>query len=95
VYNRGSGHSDQLQKQRVTLDLSFPTPLREQERRRDQRVHAWEDGHDLYINTVGFSRLTIANLQKIVPGGAATHAAEDKLTCYAQVLAAQQPPVAL
>jgi len=82
-------------RQRVTREPSFPTPVPGQERRRaDLRLHAWEDGRDLFLDIVGSSPLTTANLQNFVPGGAAERAAQDKLTRYAQLLAAQRPPVA-
>jgi hypothetical protein len=82
-------------RQRVTREPSFPTPVPGQERRRaDLRLHAWEDGRDLFLDIVGSSPLTTANLQNFVPGGAAERAAQDKITRYAQLLAAQRPPVA-
>ena len=82
-------------RQRVTREPPFPTPVPGHERRRaDLRLHGWEEGRDLYVDVVGSSPLTVANLQHFVPGGAATRAAEDKQTRYAVVLARQQPPVA-
>lgn len=82
-------------RQRVTREPAFPTPVPGQERRRaDLRLHAWEEGRDLYIDIVGSSPLTAANLQHFVPGGAAVRAAQDKQTRYAVLLARQQPPVA-
>ena len=82
-------------RQRVTREPAFPTPVPGQERRRaDLRLHAWEEGRDLYIDIVGSSPLTTANLQHFVPGGAAERAAQDKQTRYAVLLARQQPPVA-
>jgi hypothetical protein len=58
-----------------------------------QRV-TWEEGRDLYIDIVGSSPLTVANLLHFVPGGAAARAAQDKQTRYAVLLSRQQPPVA-
>eukprot|EP00884_Botryococcus_braunii_P008242 jgi/Botrbrau1/17419/Bobra.0054s0015.1 len=82
-------------RQRVTRDPAFPTPVPGQERRRaDLRLHAWEEGRDLYIDIVGSSPLTFANLLHFVPGGAAARAAQDKQTRYAVLLSRQQPPVA-
>jgi hypothetical protein len=82
-------------RQRVTREPTFPTPVPGQERRRaDLRLHAWEDGRDLYIDIVGSSPLTVANLQHFVPGGAAMRASQDKQTRYAILLSRQQPPVA-
>eukprot|EP00884_Botryococcus_braunii_P022649 jgi/Botrbrau1/9068/Bobra.0376s0038.1 len=82
-------------RQRVTPEPAFPTPVPGQERSRaDLRLHAWEEGRDLYIDIVGSSPLTVANLQHFVPGGAATRAAQDKQTRYAVLLSRQQPPVA-
>lgn len=82
-------------RQRVTREPSFPTPVPGQERRRaDLRLHAWEEGRDLYLDIVGTSPLTVANLQHFRPGGAAVRAAEDKQARYAALLARQQPPVA-
>ena len=82
-------------RQRVTREPAFPTPVPGHERRRaDRRLHAWEEGRDLYVDVVGSSPLTVANLQHFVPGGAATRAAADKQTRYAVLLARQQPPVA-
>jgi hypothetical protein len=81
--------------QRVTREPAFPTPVPGQERRRaDLRLHAWEEGRDLYIDIVGSSPLTVANLLHFVPGGAAARAAQDKQTRYAVLLSRQQPPVA-
>eukprot|EP00884_Botryococcus_braunii_P000165 jgi/Botrbrau1/10149/Bobra.0121s0001.1 len=82
-------------RQRVTREPAFPTPVPGQERRRaDLRLHAWEEGRDLYIDIVGSSPLTVANLLHFVPGGAAARAAQDKQTRYAVLLSRQQPPVA-
>jgi hypothetical protein len=82
-------------RQRVTREPAFPTPVPGQERRRaDLRLHAWEEGRDLYIDIVGSSPLTVANLLHFVPGGAAVRAAQDKQTRYAVLLSRQQPPVA-
>ena len=82
-------------RQRVTREPAFPTPVPGQERRRaDLRLHAWEEGRDLYLDIVGSSPLTVANLQHFRPGGAAVRAAEDKQARYAALLARQQPPVA-
>jgi hypothetical protein len=82
-------------RQRVTREPAFPTPVPGQERRRaDLRLHAWEEGRDLYVDVVGSSPLTAANLQHFVPGGAAMRASEDKHNRYAVLLARQQPPVA-
>lgn len=82
-------------RQRVTREPAFPTPVPGHERRRaDLRLHGWEEGRDLYVDVVGSSPLTVANLQHFVPGGAATRAAADKQTRYAVLLARQQPPVA-
>eukprot|EP00884_Botryococcus_braunii_P021545 jgi/Botrbrau1/8074/Bobra.0230s0001.1 len=58
------------------------------------RLHAWEEGLDLYIDIVGSSPLTVANLLHFVPGGAAARAAQDKQTRYAVLLSRQQQPVA-
>ncbi len=33
----------------------------------DLRLHGWEDGHDLYVDVVGSSPLTVADLQHFVP----------------------------
>jgi hypothetical protein len=83
-------------RQRVTREPAFPTPVPGQERRRaDLRLHAWEEGRDLYIDIVGSSPLTVANLLHFVPGGAAARAAQDKQTRYAVLLSRQQPPVAI
>eukprot|EP00884_Botryococcus_braunii_P002895 jgi/Botrbrau1/12606/Bobra.0169s0133.1 len=80
---------------RVTREPAFPTLVSGQERRRaDLRLHAWEEGRDLYIDIVGSSPLTVANLLHFVPGGAAARAAQDKQTRYAVLLSRQQPPVA-
>eukprot|EP00884_Botryococcus_braunii_P002467 jgi/Botrbrau1/12220/Bobra.0197s0013.1 len=47
-------------RQRVTREPAFPTPVPGQERRRaDLRLHAWEEGRDLYIDIVGSSPLTV------------------------------------
>jgi hypothetical protein len=82
-------------RQRVTREPAFPTPVPGQERRRaDFRLHAWEEGRDLYIDIVGSSPLTVANLLHFVPGGAAARAAQDKQTRYVVLMSRQQPPVA-
>eukprot|EP00884_Botryococcus_braunii_P011717 jgi/Botrbrau1/20546/Bobra.145_2s0095.1 len=75
-------------RQRVTRERS------RERRRADLRLHAWEEGRDLYIDIVGSSPLTVANLLHFVPGGAAARAAQDKQTRYAVLLSRQQPPVA-
>eukprot|EP00884_Botryococcus_braunii_P013276 jgi/Botrbrau1/2194/Bobra.101_2s0025.1 len=81
--------------QRVTREPAFPTPVPGQERRRaDLRLHAWEEGRDLYIDIVGSSPLTVANLLHFVPGGATARAAQAKQIRYAVLLSRQQPPVA-
>ncbi len=50
-------------RQRVTREPAFHTPVPGQERRRaDIRLHALEEGRDLYIDIVGSSPLTAANL---------------------------------
>jgi hypothetical protein len=65
-----------------------------QERHRaDLRLHAWKEGRDLYIDIIGSSPLTVANLQHFVPRGAAAHAAQDKQTRDAVLLSRHQPPV--
>eukprot|EP00884_Botryococcus_braunii_P008197 jgi/Botrbrau1/17379/Bobra.0494s0004.1 len=82
-------------RQQVLREPAFPTPVPCQERRRaDLRLHAWEEGRDLYIDIVGSSPLTVANLQHFETGGAAARAAQDKQTGYAALLSRQQPPVA-
>ena len=76
-------------RQRVTQESTFPTLIpghecrravkkkktHHERRRADLRLHGWEEGRDLYIDVVGSSPLTVANLQHFVPGGAATRAA--------------------
>eukprot|EP00884_Botryococcus_braunii_P004793 jgi/Botrbrau1/14314/Bobra.0287s0007.1 len=47
-----------------------------------------------FIDIVGPSPLTVANLLHFLPGGAAARAAQDKQTRYAVLLSRQQPPVA-
>ncbi len=53
----------------------------------DLRLHGGQEGRGLYIDVVGSSPLTVANLQHFVPGGAAMHAAEEKQIRYAGLLA--------
>jgi hypothetical protein len=77
-------------RQQVTWEPAFPTPVPGQERRcASLRRHACEEARDLYIDIVGSSPLTAADLQHLVLGGAAARAAQDKLTRYA-VFAGQQ-----
>eukprot|EP00884_Botryococcus_braunii_P009082 jgi/Botrbrau1/18175/Bobra.53_1s0043.1 len=81
---------------RVTREPARPTHVPGQERRRaDLRLHTWEEGRDLYIDIVGSSPLTVANvvnMQHFVPGGAAACPAQDEQTRYA-VLLSRQPPL--
>jgi hypothetical protein len=76
-------------RQRFTRESAFPKPVPGQEHRRaGLRLHAWNEGRHHYIDVVGSSPLTVANLQHFVPGGAAVHAAQDKQTRYAVLLTA-------
>eukprot|EP00884_Botryococcus_braunii_P012210 jgi/Botrbrau1/20990/Bobra.0144s0009.1 len=50
--------------QRVTWEPTFTTSVPGQERRRaDLRLHAWEEGRDLFFDIVGSSPRTVGNLQ--------------------------------
>jgi hypothetical protein len=50
-------------RQRLTREPAFPIPVPGQERRcAVLRLHAWEEGRDVYIDIVGSSPLTTANL---------------------------------
>eukprot|EP00884_Botryococcus_braunii_P015766 jgi/Botrbrau1/2873/Bobra.0036s0018.1 len=66
-------------RQAQNISLSHPGhPLA------DLRLHAWEEGRDLYIDIVGSSPLTVANLQHFVPGRRACCPRQaDPLCCLA------------
>eukprot|EP00884_Botryococcus_braunii_P006842 jgi/Botrbrau1/16159/Bobra.0309s0008.1 len=75
---------------RLSPTLSWPGPPS-----RRLRLHAWEEGRDLYFDIVGSSPLAVANMQHFCAGwGCCTRRSDNKQTRYAVLLSHQQPPVA-